>query len=142
MSEEHRGEAEKQSRYQGSAEAWQDVARQFETLGESLSAAFSTAWQDEATQEQLREMRDGLRSVANDFGEALDEALKSPEAQRAREEVEVAARSAQDAAQKAWEESEPQVVTALERVSAELRRLSERIRQRRTEAGPSEDEEF
>ncbi len=123
--------------YESSAEAWREVGQHFQTFGASLAAAFRTAWQDEVGQERLREVGQDLKSVANDLGRAIDQALDSTEAQRAREEVEAVSRSAHEAAQKSWEESKPHVTAALNQVSAELEEMSARLRR----ATPPEEEE-
>ena len=134
MNEEEKVE---EAGHESSEEAWREVGQHFQTFGASLATAFRTAWQDEVSQERLREVGQGLKSVADDLGRAIDQALVSTEAQRAREEVEAASRSAHAAAQKTWEESKPHVTAALHRVSAELEEMSARLRG----TAPSEEEE-
>ena len=40
-----------------SSEAWQEVGKQFQTMGESLATAFRTAWNDEQNRKKVQEMR-------------------------------------------------------------------------------------
>ena len=51
-------------------EAWSEVGRQFQSLGESLAEAFRTAWEDEGNRQQLRDLQTGLEKMANDVAQA------------------------------------------------------------------------
>ena len=74
-------------------EAWYQVGRQFQALGESLATAFRTAWESEENREHLQDMKAGLEAMVDKVGRAVQEANASPEAQKARREVEKAAES-------------------------------------------------
>ncbi|MGC9357120.1 MAG: hypothetical protein ACP5GX_04615 [Anaerolineae bacterium] len=140
MTEEEKSRPSEGS-YEPTTEAWNEVGRQFQSLGESLAAAFRTAWEDEGNRQQLREMRDGLQSMVNEVGQAIDEAASSTEGQKARAEAERAAASARAAAEKSWQEARPHLVAALDRVSAELQQINERLKRKPAEGEtPSETE--
>ena len=44
-------------------EAWRQVGRQFQTLGESLAEAVRTAWKSEGTRRHVQNMQDGLEAA-------------------------------------------------------------------------------
>ena len=110
-----------------SQQAWQEVGDQFTSFGESLAAAIESSWQDETTQQHLRELETGLKSMAEEVSRAIDETAASPEGQQVREEFEQAARSARDATRKAWVEARPQMLSALETLDGELHRIIDRL---------------
>ena len=106
---------------------WDDVGRQFETLGESLARTFRAAWENEENRENLREVKRGLESIATSIGQAVDSAAESPEGQKVRQEVEKAADSAYRASEKALEDARPHLAAALNRVNEELDRVAQRL---------------
>ena len=56
-----------------SREAWRQVGDQFKQLGESIAAAFRTAWHDESTQQYKREVEEGLNAMADSLNRAADD---------------------------------------------------------------------
>lgn len=44
-------------------DAWQEVGKQFQRLGESLAAAFQTSMEDETTRQNMKDLQDGLESA-------------------------------------------------------------------------------
>ena len=104
-------------------EAWREVGRQIEALGDSLARAFRAAWQSEDTQRHVRSMQDGLEKVADDIDQAVKKAGESPEAERLRTEAERTAGSLRQAGKKTWEDMRPQVLSGLRSVDASLRKL-------------------
>ncbi len=109
------------------ADAWREVGKQFESLGNSLAAAFRTAWHDESTQRGLREVQTGLETMVSRVDQAIKEATASPDAQKVRTEAERAAQSLRAASEKTWQESKPQVVSALRQFSAELQKAISKL---------------
>ena len=110
-----------------SEEAWHEVGRQFQALGESLAQAFRTAWESEGNREHLQDMKSGLEAMADEVSQAVQEASASPEAHKVREEVEKAAESARVASEQAWQDARPHLVTALRSVNAELQKVIGRL---------------
>ena len=100
-----------------SSELWQEVGQQFEILGETIAAA--------------------VRSV-------IDDTITSPEAQKLREEAEKAAKSAREAGGRAAEEmpeaARTHLITALQKTSAGLQKLADRLEQH-TQAEETEETE-
>jgi hypothetical protein len=114
---------------QTTGEAWREVGRQFQALGESLATAFRTAWESEENREHVQDMKTGLEAMVSEIGRAVQEASASPEAQRAREEVGRAAESARAAGAQALQEARPHLLSALRKVNAELQKMVHRLEQ-------------
>ena len=104
-------------------DAWQDVGKQFQKLGESLSSDSQRAWENEDNRRTLHNLSEGLKTLANDVGQALDDAAASDEGQRMRQEVEKAAKSASEVGAEACRDVRPHVVSVLNRASTELQKL-------------------
>ena len=104
-------------------EAWRQVGRQFQALGESLAEALRTAWESDETQQHAQNMKDGLEAMIGKISQAIKEASDSPEAQKIRGEAEKASESLRTAAEQTWEEVRPQLLSALNQVNAELQRM-------------------
>ena len=119
-------------------DAWQDVGKQFQRLGDSLSSAFRTAWENEDNRRTLRNLSDGLGSLASDVGKTIDEVAASDEGQWMRQEAEKAAESAREVGADVCRDVRPHVVSALNQVSTELQRL---IGNREPESGTDEPSE-
>jgi adenylate cyclase len=123
-------------------DAWREVGQQFQTLGESLAAAFRATWEDEETRQHLQGMQDGLEAMVKDIGQAIKEATASPEAQKVRGEFEKAAESIQSAGQQTLQEAQPRLLSALHQVNEELRKMISRLEQEgtasETETSPDE----
>jgi len=104
-------------------DAWREVGQQFEKLGESIAAAFKTAWQDENNRQEWVKVRDGLESMAQNINAAIHAGVSSPEAQEFGSKVKSAATRATEEGKQAVHEARPHVVTALRKVSTELEKL-------------------
>jgi ElaB/YqjD/DUF883 family membrane-anchored ribosome-binding protein len=120
-------------------EAWQEVGRQFQTLGESLAAAFRAAWHSEENRQRLGEMKSGLESIVDEVGKAIKEVAASPEAQQARDEADKALKSVQTASEQTIQEVRPQLVSALRQINDELQKLVSNIESEKAKAPVSED---
>jgi hypothetical protein len=108
-------------------EAWCEVGRQFQVLGESLAAAFRAAWEDEENRQHLQGMQAGLEAMIEQVGQAVKEASASPEGQRVREGAERAVDSARVAGKQAWQEARPHLISALRQASDELQKMVSRL---------------
>ena len=104
-------------------EAWREVGRQIEALGDSLARAFKAAWQSEQTQRHVRSVQKGLDKVADDIDQAVKKAGESQQARRLRTEAERTAGSLRQAGERTWEDMRPQVLSGLRSVDASLRKL-------------------
>ena len=125
-----------------SEQTWREVGDQFRALGESMAAAFRATWENEENRQHLRELRDSLQSMATSLGDAVQDAARSPQAQRAEEELRKAAESAEAAGQQAWRDAEPHLLSALQQANAELDTIIKRMERRRQPGdSPGEDED-
>ncbi len=121
-------------------EVWREVGKQFQALGESLATAFRTAWENEENREHLQDMKTGLEAMVDEVGQAVQDASKSPEAQKVREEVEKAAKSARAAGEQALREAQPHLLSALRKVNTELQEFVRRLEQNRPASEVPADE--
>lgn len=111
----------------GTQDAWREVGRQFQSLGESLAQAFRTAWEDEENRQHLQDLQIGLEAMVGEIGQAIEEASAAPEGQRVRQEVKKAAESACVAGEKALHDARPYLLSALRQVSVELQKIISRL---------------
>ncbi len=111
------------------ADAWHDVGKQFEALGQSLATAFRTAWESEENRKRMKGMQAGLEAMVNEVGKAIRETSESPEGQQARAEAHKAAQSLRTAGQQTWQEARPHLVSALHQVNAELQKMISQLEQ-------------
>jgi len=122
-----------------SGETWREVGDQFRALGQSLAAAFRTTWESEKNRQHVQDMQDGLEAMINDIGQAIQDASATPEAQKVRGEVEKAAESFRAAGGRAWQETQPHLLSALRQVNAELQKMVSRMEQREPDSEASGD---
>ena len=108
--------------------SWQEVGRQFQTLGESLAAAMRSAWEKEENRKRLEEMQNGLESMVDEVGKAIKDTASSPQAQQVKEEVQKAAGSFSNAFEQSAQEVRPQLLSALRQVNVELQKLIDRFK--------------
>jgi hypothetical protein len=128
MASEQTGE-EHTTEEQTAEQAWREVGRQFQVLGESLATAFRTAWESEENRQHLESVRTGLEAMVNDISQAAQEVGASPEGQRVREEMERAAESARVAGERALQDARPHLLSALQWINAEMRKVIDRLDQ-------------
>ena len=122
-----------------SGDAWREVGKQFEVLGESLASAFRTAWNDEQNRKRMQDMQHGLESMLNDVAKAIDDTAKSPQMQQTKTEVKKAAETVKTAGEQTFQEVRPHLVSALNQLNAELQKLVTRIESKTAaEAAPAE----
>ena len=139
---------EQTSEQRPSEEAWSEVGKQFEELGESLARAFRSAWESEETRQQVQSVQDGLEKMVNKVNRAVDDARKSPQAEKLRSEATKTAESLRAAGEQTWQEAQPHLLAALTNINAELKQVIDRMERRETaseepaaEGAPRETEE-
>jgi len=111
---------------------WNEVGKQFEELGDSLSRAFRAAWNDEENRRRAREMQAGLESMIREVGKAIDETAQSPQARQVRQDAEKAMDNLRNAGEQTVQEVRPHLVDALRQVNQELQKFVERMEKRET----------
>lgn len=110
-----------------SSEAWEEVGRQFQALGESLATAFRTAWEREETRQHVQQIRQGVEAMVSEVSQAIREGSASTEAQQVREEAKKVVHDLRNAGEGAFQEAQPHLVSALRQVNRELQKLIERL---------------
>lgn len=125
---------------QPTEEAWHEVGRQFQTLGESLAEAFRSAWESEETRKHVENMQGGLKAMVEKVDEALKEASTTPAAEKLRAEAEKTAESLREAGEKTWQEARPHLLSALTQINDELQKLVGRLKQTGPTAETTVDE--
>lgn len=116
-------QAQKEPSQAGSADPWQDIGRQFQTLGESLADIFRTAWNKEENRPRVEEMKTGLEAMAKEVNQAIKETAASPQVQEIRTEAVKAAETFREAGEKTVQEVRPQILEALRQVNQELQKV-------------------
>jgi len=121
---------------------WDEVGRQFQALGESLAAAFRTAWGDEENRQQMHKVKIGLEDMANQVSQAIKDSSASPAAQQARDEAKKAATSLQDAGKQALEDAKPHLLSALRQIDLELKKLIERMEREESSSSAPDNQDL
>lgn len=111
------------------SDAWNEVGRQFKSLGESLASAFNTTWHSDETREHLKGIQAGLEAMVDRISQITKEVSESGEAQKVQAEVEKAAQSAKAAGQETVEEIRPHLLSAFRKIRAELDQMINRMEQ-------------
>jgi hypothetical protein len=106
-------------------ESWQEVGRQFESLGTSQVQAFRAAWSSVETNADAQKVKSGLESMAREVGQAIEDTARTPEAQKIKEEAKRTAESLRVAGEQTVQEARPQIISALRKANEELQRLIE-----------------
>jgi methyl-accepting chemotaxis protein len=104
-------------------EAWRQVGRQLETLGESLASTFRTAWQRAEGSQEVQNMQTGLEAMVDKVGQAIKEVGTTAEEKGVRQRMEETAEALHAAGSQTFEEARPHLVSALNQVNAELQKL-------------------
>jgi hypothetical protein len=118
--------------------AWQDVGREFETLGASLAAAFRSARDRSENRERVADLQNGLSAMVDEVRRAVDETLVSPQGEQVRAGAARAAESVRDAAEATVQEIRPMLLDALRRVNEELGRVNQRLTEGAAPGSPPE----
>ncbi len=113
-----------------SSDSWQEVGDNFKSLGENLAAAFRETWENEEVRQKLRT---SLDSLAEGINQTIEEAKESKEAQQVRGEMGKAAESAQEAGTQAFHDVKPHIVSSLRQLSAELKKMTDRLEREESE---------
>ena len=120
------GETDHQS---SDSQAWENVGRQFRSLGESLASAFKSSLEKDETRQHLEKMQAEVETMAAEIARSTKEVVDSEEGQKLRAEVEEAAQSARAAGQQTAEELRPHLLDAFRRVRSELDQVITRLEQ-------------
>ena len=107
-----------------SGSSWEDVAKEFQALGETLGEAVRAAWQRTDNDQRMRELHDSLNSMIEDVNRTVEQSATTPEAQQAREQFARLTETIRQATEQATKELRPELISMLRQANAELRRLT------------------
>lgn len=116
-------------------EAWREVGKQFQELGQSLASAFRATVDSDEGRRHLQNMQAGLQAMADEVNQAIRDASVSPRATDVRVKAEKAATTARFVTEEAFQEARPQILAALRQVNTELQKLIARMDEKRPPAG-------
>lgn len=121
---------------QSESEAWKEVGKQFQILGESLAEAMRVAWENPTTKQHVQEVKTGVEAMVNDVSKVMNETTSSPKFQKARTEAEKAFDNAVAAGEQTVQETRPHLLNALRQLNEELKKWIEHLEQRQTNTKP------
>ncbi len=101
-------------------DAWQEVGRQFQQLGESLAAAFQTTLNDETTRQNLRDLQDGLENAVQGIRSTVQKGVGELKDQNIGEQARQAAETLKTAGEQTVDEVRPHLLSALQQLNREL----------------------
>jgi hypothetical protein len=127
---EQKASEQKETSQESAPDSWSEVGDNFQSLGGSLAAAFKETWENEELSQKLRKSMD---SLADGINHAVREATKPEEGRQVSEEMGKAAKSAQDAGTQAFRDVKPHIVSSLRKLSAELKKMTDRMEQEESE---------
>lgn len=128
--------AENTETNRGSADSqWDAVAKDFQRLGESIAEAVKSAWQNETTQRQVHDMQEGLHSLTEQVGEAVEEAKQTITSEEVKTEVKKTAEEVKGLGSKVYSETKPVLLDVLKTLDEGIRKMIERM-----EAAPTKPE--
>ncbi len=110
-------------------ESWKEVGQQFEALGSSLAQAFRTTWSNIETKTDAQQVKSSLETMVREVGQAIDDTAKAPEGQKVKEYARRTGESLRTAGEKTYSEAKPQILTALQKVNAELKKMIDKLEQ-------------
>ena len=108
-------------------ESWQEVGRQFESLGATLAQALRSTWSHIESNVDAQQVKASLETLLHDVGKAVEDVAATPEAQKLKDEANRAAESLRIAGKQTVEESRPQIISALKQVNDELQKLIDKM---------------
>lgn len=108
---------------------WEEVGQQFQALGESLAAAFRTAWDNEENRQQMQRMKAGLEQMVNEVSQAIKDSAASSAGQQVRDEAKKVASTLRTAGEQTAQEVRPHLLSALRQIEEELQKLINRMEQ-------------
>lgn len=120
-------------------EAWQEVGKQFQKLGESLTAAFQTTVNDDSTRQSMKDLQDGLESAVQGIRGTVQKGVSELEGRNFGEQARQAADSLKNAGEQTVEEVRPHLLSALEQLNHELERWIQNMHGKPGESSSGDD---
>ncbi len=121
MAEEEKKEQPEEAK-RTQAEAWREVGKQFEALGESLAAAFRSAWEDETNRRYIEQAQSGLETAADEVARAVKSAAATVDKEKVQADAKKAAQTVRKASKQTLGEMQPYIAHALRQTRDALQR--------------------
>ena len=109
------------------SQSWEDVGRQFQTLGESIGAAFRSAWGKEETRQSFQKMQTGLEGMVTEIRQAMQETFNAEDVGQLKTDVRKTVGDIAGQGKQTFHEVRPHLVGALQQVNQELQKLIDRM---------------
>lgn len=114
--------AENESTTQATSNPWDDVLRDFQSLGESIVSAVQTAINDDKHKETVQEMKSNVEDIADQFSQSVTEARGE-----VKTEVKKAVGDMKDMGSKVYQDAKPVITTALQTLNDGIQNLIEHL---------------
>ena len=118
------------------SQSWEDVGRQFQTLGESIAAAFRSAWGKEETRQSFQKMQTGLEGMVTEIHQAMQETFDAQDVDQLKTDVRKTVDDFAGQGKQTFHEVRPHLVGALQQVNQELQKLIDRMEEQDKEKPP------
>jgi hypothetical protein len=138
MTEETKSSPEPEATQQPGSSPWDDVIKDFQSLGQSISNAVQSAVSDDKNKEALHELRTGLEKAANQVAQSIDEAAHSAQADQVKTGVKKAVDDVRGFSDKVYTDTKPALITALESLNSGIQKMIDRLQE--SPAAPAAEE--
>ncbi len=112
---------------------WDDVLKDFQSLGQSITKAVQDALHEEKYKESLKEIRYDLESTANQVAKSIDEAVKASQTEEVKAGVKKAAEDVKEAGDKVYSDTKPHLINALQSLDQGIQKLIDRLQEAQAE---------
>lgn len=106
---------------------WDDVLKDFQSLGQSITTVVQDALHDEKYKETLKELRHGLENTANQVAKSIDEAVKSSQTEEVKAGVKKATEDVKEVGDKVYSDTKPHLINALQSLNQGIQKLIDRL---------------
>jgi len=106
---------------------WDAVAKDFQTLGETIAGAIKSVWTNESTQSQVTDLKHGLQNMADQVGHAIDEAKDTITGNEMKGEFKKATTEVKDFGGKVYSESKPFFLDVLKSINESIESMINKL---------------
>ena len=137
MTEDKKNQTQDQS---NATDAWNEVGKQFQTLGESLASAFNATVQDEKVQQELKNMQSELNTAGEQISQKAKAASDSVKSIDVEEETKKLGEEAQTAGQDLVKDVQPHLLSALKKMQTSIDQAINDLEQQASSSSSAEDD--
>ncbi len=110
-----------------SSSQWDAAAKDFQRLGESIAEAVKSAWENETTQRQMNDLKEGLHSMTEQVGQVVEEARQTITSDDVKAEVHKAANDVKGFGDKMYGEAKPVLLDMLKALDDGLKKMIDHL---------------